>query len=108
MSKKEIIIKILKELYDNGKLLTLQELNINEELYSEVLMIMAESRMIMNYKENKRMDGNLMFGTDVKITINGMEYLENKTRVNYNEAILEELREISKALNTIIFNNQYK
>jgi hypothetical protein len=87
MDKKDIIIKILKELYDNSKLLRLQELNIDDELYSDILEIMARSELIMNYNKARRPDGNLMYGSDIRITINGIEYLENKTRKKCNEEL---------------------
>lgn len=96
--KKELIIKILKELDENSKLLKQNDLGIENELeYAELLEIMTEGHLVSNIKVTKiGASGKFMIhDANAKITIMGIGYLENSSKEN----ILEEIRDLLKDLN---------
>ncbi|MBN1051617.1 hypothetical protein DV092_06045 [Clostridium botulinum] len=80
MSKKEIILKILEGLNENSKLLNINDLGIEEELWNEVIQILVYDNMIfgLNIKPYGNKGEVLILGREsAKITIRGIEYLEH-------------------------------
>lgn len=80
MNKKELIIKILEGLNDNSKLLRSGDLEITEELWNEIIDILMHDNLIFGLNFSKpygRERNRILYNhEDAKITIRGIEYLE--------------------------------
>lgn len=79
--KKKLILKILEELDKNNKILSREEVEIDEEQYGQVFDIMVESYLISGV-EVKRVgtEGKYIISQmHPKITLEGIEYLERNT-----------------------------
>lgn len=77
MNKKELIIKILDELYQNSKLLRSGELGISEESWNEVMAIALEGNLIFGAKATYDNYGKVKVDNYKQyiISISGIEYL---------------------------------
>lgn len=79
MNKKELIIKILDELYQNSKLLRSGELGISEELWNEVVVIALQGDLIFGEPASRDNYGKVKvdYYKQYIISVKGIEYLEN-------------------------------
>ncbi len=80
MSKKELILKILDSLNSASKVPSKEELNLNLEQYGEILEIMQQDNLIFGASVIRAGQGNTVqfaWKDNVKITIRGIEFLEN-------------------------------
>lgn len=83
MDKKELIFKILNELNQHDKLLTKEELEMSLQEYGELLEMMLADELVEDITVQRAGIGNnikYVFGRDVKITINGIEYLKQNKK----------------------------
>lgn len=83
VSKKDIILSILEGLNTNSKLLEASELGISDKLWSEIIQIIDNSRMMfgISIQPYGNKDLVMISGRDkAKITINGIEYLEHNKK----------------------------
>jgi hypothetical protein len=81
-SKKEFILKILAELNDKSKLLSAEDLGIEEEKWNEIIAILINERLICGTTISYDAFDNLYIN-DVKraiISIGGIEYLEENNQ----------------------------
>ena len=79
-TKKEIIIKILKELNDDKKLLRQQEIGLETKQYGDILDTMLNAHLLINVTIKRGGTGNNVVAIEdfhAAITIDGMEYLEH-------------------------------
>lgn len=83
MEKKDIILKILDGLYQNSKLPSKEELELDLEHYGEILEIIMHSNLAFDIKITKAGQGNkvqMIWGDNAKITITGIEYLKQNKK----------------------------
>lgn len=78
--KKELVIKILKSLDEKSEVPFKEDLGLDLEQYGELLEIMQQGNLIFGANITRAGQGNkvtMVFTDNIKITVNGIEYLEN-------------------------------
>ena len=79
--KKKLILKILDELDKKNKILSKEEIEVDEEQYGQIFDIMLESHLISGVDVKRvGIEGKYSISEiHPKITLSGLEYLERNT-----------------------------
>lgn len=77
MSKKEMVVKFLKELDNSDRAMSMEELGLDQNKYVHLLEIMQMDKLIYGVYILKFRKQIIAIKTDnIKITLSGIEYLE--------------------------------
>ncbi|MBU3181090.1 YjcQ family protein [Clostridium psychrophilum] len=75
--KKEITLKILKNMHEKNKLLEQDKLKLNEKQYGEIIETMNNDTLILGV-EVLHVEGKIIIASNnPKLTVKGIDYLKN-------------------------------
>lgn len=95
--KKSIILKVLAELDKSNKLLSKEDLELNENVYNEILEILYDVRFVKGITLTPAGDKYIIHTDNPRITLSGIEYLDSNT----NGKLIELSSSIERLASTI-------